>query len=78
MTKVIIGNFGLSYEQERTHIGMWAILAAPLLISADIRQLRPASKALLLNERIIAINQDQLGIQGTRIQVRLDNTIFAC
>lgn len=48
-------------------MGMWAILAAPLLVSADLRHIRQESKDLLLNKRVLAINQDKLGLQGTRV-----------
>ncbi|XP_064606883.1 alpha-N-acetylgalactosaminidase-like [Liolophura sinensis] len=64
--ELIIGNFGLSYEQERVQMAMWAIFAAPLLMSVDLRDIRPASKALLQNKNVLRINQDPMGIQGKR------------
>jgi hypothetical protein len=48
-------------------MAVWAIMAAPLYMSNDLRNIKPESKALLLNKRVIAINQDPLGIQGTRL-----------
>ena len=48
-------------------MGMWAIMAAPLIISVDLRSIKPESKALLQHKGIIAIDQDPLGIQGTRV-----------
>lgn len=42
-------------------MGMWAIFAAPLLMSNDLRNLPRHAKDLLLNERLISINQDPLG-----------------
>lgn len=48
-------------------MAIWAILAAPLLMSTDLRNIRPEFKEILLNKRIIAINQDKLGIQGRRV-----------
>ena len=60
---MIIGNFGLSYEQAKTQMAMWAIFAAPLLMSVDLRTLKPDYKAILKNKPIIAVNQDPLGIQ---------------
>ena len=63
--KLDIGNFGLSYEQERTQMAMWAIFAAPLIMSVDLRTIRPESKAILLNPRVVAVNQDKLGIAGS-------------
>jgi alpha-N-acetylgalactosaminidase len=64
---LIIGNFGLSYEQCKVQMAIWAILAAPLLMSTDLRTIRPEYKAILQNKKIIAIDQDKLGIQGRRI-----------
>ena len=54
-------------------MAMWCIMASPLLMSTDLRKIRPESKALLLNKRAIAINQDAMGIQGKRIvKVRIN------
>ncbi|XP_043271319.1 alpha-N-acetylgalactosaminidase [Venturia canescens] len=64
---LIIGNFGLSYEQSKTQMALWAILAAPLLMSVDLRTIRPEYKAILQNKKIIDVDQDLLGIQGRRI-----------
>ena len=66
--QLIIGNFGLSYDQQRVQMGMWAIMASPLIMSVDLRTIRPESKALLQHKRLIAINQDPMGVQGRRIQ----------
>jgi alpha-N-acetylgalactosaminidase len=67
LEQLIIGNFGLSYEQSKTQMAIWAILAAPLLMSVDLRTMRPEYKAILQNKKIIAVDQDPLGIQGRRI-----------
>ncbi|XP_046432535.1 alpha-N-acetylgalactosaminidase isoform X2 [Neodiprion fabricii] len=64
---LIVGNFGLSYEQSKTQMALWAILAAPLFMSVDLRTIRPEYKAILQNKKIIAVDQDPLGIQGRRI-----------
>lgn len=48
-------------------MALWAILAAPLLMSVDLRTIRPEYKAILQNKKIIAVDQDPLGIQGRRI-----------
>jgi len=65
--QLVIGNFGLSLDQERVQMAIWAVVAAPLIASVDLRTIRPASKALLQNKGAIAINQDPLGIQGRRV-----------
>uniref|UniRef100_A0A023FUW9 Alpha-galactosidase n=1 Tax=Amblyomma cajennense TaxID=34607 RepID=A0A023FUW9_AMBCJ len=64
---LIIGNYGLSYDQSKAQMALWAILAAPLFMSVDLRTIRPEFKDILLNKQIIAINQDPLGRMGRRI-----------
>ncbi|XP_043380507.1 alpha-N-acetylgalactosaminidase isoform X3 [Chelonia mydas] len=65
--KLIIGNFGLSYEQSKVQMALWAILAAPLFMSSDLRTISEDAKYILQNKLLIYINQDSLGIQGQRI-----------
>lgn len=60
----MIGNFGLSHAQQESQMALWAIMAAPLFMSNDLRDICPRSKKLLQNKRIIDINQDPLGKQG--------------
>ena len=69
LNQIIVGNFGLSHDQERVQMAVWAILAAPLLMSNDLRNIRKESRNLLLNRNLIAINQDPLGIAGTQVTV---------
>lgn len=65
--QLIIGNYGLSYEQSKAQMAMWAIFAAPLIMSNDLRSIDAKYEAILQNEDVIAVNQDPLGIQGRRI-----------
>ncbi|XP_039294947.1 alpha-N-acetylgalactosaminidase isoform X2 [Nilaparvata lugens] len=64
---LIIGNFALSYEQSKLQMAIWAILAAPLIMSNNLEYLAPDMKAVLQNRDVIAVNQDELGIQGRRL-----------
>lgn len=48
-------------------MALWAVMASPLMMSNDLRQIDPQSKALLLNKNVLKINQDPMGIQGKRI-----------
>ncbi|KAK3099999.1 hypothetical protein FSP39_013277 [Pinctada imbricata] len=61
---IIVGNYGLSYDQQRVQMAIWAIIAAPLFFSTDLATIKPESKALLLNKNVIAVSQDSLGIEG--------------
>jgi hypothetical protein len=53
--------------QSRAQFSMWAITAAPLLISGNIRNMSAFTLATYSNSEVIALNQDALGRQGTRI-----------
>ena len=48
---------GLSLDQARAQMGMWAMLAAPLIMSADLRTIRPEFRQILVNRNLIKINQ---------------------
>nr|CAI5822223.1 unnamed protein product [Callosobruchus analis] len=61
---LIIGDYGLSYEQSKAQMAIWAIMAAPLIMSVDLRTIEPKFRDILLNKDVIAVNQDRLGIQG--------------
>ena len=46
---------------------MWSIWSAPLLMSNDLRDIKPEFKAILQNKAVIAINQDKHGKFGKRV-----------
>ena len=62
-----IGNGGMSATEYRTHMSLWAMLAAPLLAGNDLRDMSDATRQILLNKEVIAIDQDKLGRQGRRV-----------
>jgi hypothetical protein len=64
---LVIGNFGLSLDQSRAQMALWAIWSSPLYMSNDLRKLSPEFKKILKNKNIIAVNQDKLGIMGKRV-----------
>jgi alpha-N-acetylgalactosaminidase len=72
---LIIGDFGLSWDQSRAQMAMWSIWSSPLYMSNDLRALRSQYKAILQNKNVIAINQDKLGIMGKR-KYKVMNFIF--
>jgi len=53
--------------QSQSMMALWAVLAAPLLMSNDLRNMSVWARAILLAKEVIAVNQDPLGLQGTRI-----------
>ena len=62
-----IGNGGMSPEEERTHMSLWALLAAPLIAGNDLSKRTPATVKILTNREVIAVDQDRLGKEGNRI-----------
>lgn len=73
---LIIGNFGLSYDQAQVQMAVWSVLAAPLIMSNDLRSIRPEFLQILSNSMAIKINQDPLGIQGRMIYNKNRVSIF--
>ena len=63
LVQLIIGNYGLSVDQAQVQMGMWCLMAAPLIMSNDLRKMRPEFAEILLNRDAIKINQDPLGVQ---------------
>lgn len=49
---------GCTDDEYRTHFSLWAIMNSPLMIGCDIRRMTPATKEILTNKDVIAINQD--------------------
>jgi alpha-galactosidase len=68
-----IGNGGMTFNEYRTHMSLWSIAKAPLLIGCDVRNISQQTLEILTNSEVIAINQDPLGIQGTKIRIDLVN-----
>ena len=57
----------LSPDEQYTHISLWCLLAANMLIGCDLAQLDDFTINLLCNNEVNAINQDILGKQAQRM-----------
>jgi alpha-galactosidase len=62
-----VGNGGMTDTEYRTHMSLWAIMAAPLISGNDLRNMSQATKDILMAPEILAVDQDPLGKQGTRV-----------
>ena len=62
-----VGNGGMSGLEYRTHMSLWALLAAPLLAGNDLTKMTPETLSILTNREVIAIDQDPAGRQGDRV-----------
>lgn len=66
--QLVIGDFGLSLDEERSQMAVWSVWASPLYMSNDLRALNKESSKILRNKWVIAVNQDKLGIFGLMVQ----------
>lgn len=57
----------LTPNEQITHISLWCLLSAPLLIGCDMSQLDPFTVALLSNDEVLAVDQDPLGQPAGRV-----------
>ena len=53
--------FGCTDDEYKTHFSLWAMMNSPLMIGCDIRNMSDATKEILMNKDVIAINQDAEG-----------------
>lgn len=60
-----VGN-GMSVSEDRAHFSLWSMLAAPLMMGNDVRNMKKETIEILTNKEVIAIDQDPLGIEGFR------------
>ena len=57
----------LTPPEQYTHISLWCLLSAPLLIGCDLEHIDAFTLNLLTNDEVIAIDQDPLGVSAQRI-----------
>ena len=63
-----IGNGGMTADEYRAHMSLWAMQAAPLIAGNDLRSMSEETKSILTNPEVIAVDQDSLGAQGTLVE----------
>ncbi len=63
-----VGNGGMSADEYRTHMTLWAMSAAPLMMGHDLRETSAETLAMLTNKRVIAVDQDAKGVQGKAVR----------
>ncbi len=61
-----LGGTGCTDTEYQSQMSLWCLMAAPLMITCDVRNMNEATKRILTNKDIIAIDQDPLGIQAER------------
>jgi alpha-galactosidase len=62
-----VAHGGCTDAEYRSHFSLWCLLAAPLMIGCDVRAMSQATRDIVLNRAVIAVNQAPLGRQGYRV-----------
>ncbi len=73
---LIVGHVGwghlhptrLTPNEQYTHISLWCLDAAPLLIGCDMTKLDAFTLGLLTNDEVLAVDQDELGQAARQIK----------
>lgn len=68
---------GMSYEEDKSHFSMWAMMNSPLLLGNDLRTISKETLSLVTNAEVIALNQDKLGYQARRLKKSGELEIWA-
>lgn len=71
-----VGNGGMTNDEYISHFSLWAISKAPLLIGCDVRNVSKETMKILGNKKVIAINQDSLGVQAKKVRMEGDIEIW--
>lgn len=68
---------GLTPNEEYTHMTLWCLLDAPLLLANDLANLDDFTKNLLENSEVLAVSQDELGDQAVEVARDGDSRVYA-
>ena len=63
-----IAGTGMSFVEYQTHMSLWCMACSPLMIGCDVRKLDSDTASLLMNQEVLDVNQDSLGIPAKRIK----------
>jgi len=75
---LVVGNVGwgpklhasrLTPNEQYTHLSLWCLLSAPLLIGCPLEQMDAFTRNLLTNDEVLAIDQDELGREAAQAVV---------
>ncbi|HTN39757.1 MAG TPA: glycoside hydrolase family 27 protein, partial [Asticcacaulis sp.] len=66
MDMLEVGN-GMSEDEDRAHLSIWAMMASPLILGNDLRSMSESTRRILTNRDVIAVSQDKLGVQALRV-----------
>src|SRR3954454_22503991 len=68
---------GLTPDEQYTHISLWCLVSAPLLIGCDLSKMDDFTVSLLSNHEVLAVSQDSLGKQATTVAKEENTRVYA-
>jgi alpha-galactosidase len=68
---------GLTPDEEYTHMTLWCLLDAPLLLANDMSDMDAFTRNLLENDEVISVSQDSLGDQAVTVAANGDTRVYA-
>lgn len=71
-----VRNTKLNANEQYTHITLWTMLAAPMILGCDLTQLDDFTFNLLSNREVLEVNQDELGKQGSKLEGSKDHEVW--
>jgi alpha-galactosidase len=66
----------LTPDEQYSHISLWCLLSAPLLIGCDLTKFDDFTLNLLNNDEVLALDQDALGKQATCVLTNGDVRVY--
>ena len=51
-----VGNNGMTYEEEKTHFNLWAIVKAPIILGNDLTDMSMEVLSIISNKKVIEVN----------------------
>jgi alpha-galactosidase len=67
----------LTPDEQYTHITLWCLLSAPLLIGCDLTQLDDFTLGVLTNDEVLGVDQDSLGHEAMPISKNGGQEVWA-
>jgi alpha-galactosidase len=67
----------LTPDEQYTHVSLWCLLSAPLMIGCDLTKLDDFTISLLTNDEVLDIDQDSLGKQASLVSETGDLVVYS-
>jgi len=72
-----VGNGGMTTDEYISHFSLWCLIKSPLLVGCDVTKMSADTLMILTNSEVIALSQDDLGVQGHMVAAQGTSQIWA-